>query len=251
MFGPKNPEIACGMWSLTYIIALIVVITFIVGGLYLSRKMTHKGVRNVLIFDAVFASTTEIIKMIFIGVNYGIKKVEFVPLYFCSLFIYMSFFAISKNETIKKTGLAFLFYGGIVGALCFFIYPSACIPNYPIYHFMCIRTLMYHGLMIYTGILIVMRGYYNPCKEDIKKYVISLTIISLLAYICNNLFGYDYMYISKPMGLYISQVIYDFNPYLYPFLAMIVEVSLPVIVTSLAYKLIKKIKAPQAETVEQ
>lgn len=251
MFGPKNPEIACGMWSLTYIIALIVVITFIVGGLYISRKMTHKGVKNVLIFDAVFTSTTEIIKMIFIGSNYGIKKVEFVPLYFCSLFIYMSSFALSKNETIKKTGLAFLFYGGIVGALCFFIYPSACIPNYPIYHFMCIRTFMYHGLMIYTGILIVMRGYYTPCKEDIKKYVISLTIISLLAYICNNLFGYDYMYISKPMGLYISQVIYDFNPYLYPFLAMIVEVSLPVIVTSLAYKLIKKIKAPHAETVEQ
>ena len=251
MFGPMNKDIACGMWSPTYIIALAIVMILIIKGLSLSSKMSNESVRKILIFDAIFSSVTEIIKMIFIGITYGIKEVEFVPLYFCSLFIYMSFFSLSKNEKIKNTGLSFLFYGGIVGAACFFIYPSACIPNYPIYHFMCLRTLIYHGLMIYTGILIVKAGYYVPNKKHFRNYIISLGIICIFAYIFNVFFGYDYMYISKPIDIPISKMVYEWNPYLYPFIAMIVEVLVPFMVKSFIYDFIKYInKKRDEETID-
>lgn len=243
MFTPRNKETACGIWSPTYVCAFIIVFTIIGVGLYLSRNFNKKQVRKVLIIDALFTSITEIIKMIFLGVTYGIEEVEFVPLYFCSLFIYMSILSLSKNQTLERTALSFLFFGGIIGAFAFFMYPNACIPNYPIYHFMCIRTLIYHGLMIYTGVLIVLTNYYIPKPSDLKNYFLTIGIICILAYACNNLFGYDYMYISKPLPFNLSKMVYESNPFIYPFILMILETIVPASVSALIYfKVVLKIK---------
>jgi len=238
MFSPRNPETACGIWSLTYAISFLIVFSLIIISLIFSRKMSHKNVRKMILIAFIFAFTTEIIKMIFTGLTYGIKEVEFVPLYFCSLFIYMTILSISKKEFLKKAGLSFLFFGGIIGALAFFIFPNACIPNYPIYHFMCIRTLLYHGLMIYVGVLIVITGYYKPSINDFKYYVISLLIICLLAYFFNISFGYDFMYLMNPLPFKLSQMVYDFNSNIYPFIIMILEIIVPFFITYIIYELV-------------
>lgn len=240
MFSPRNKETACGMWSPTYFIVFIIILITLYIGIKKSKHMTFQNVKKVLIFDAAFSLITEIIKMIFIGITYGMKEVEFIPLYFCSLFIYMSFLSLSKNEKIKNVGLTFIFYGGIIGAMAFFLYPSACIPNYPIYHFMCLRTIIYHGLMIYTGFLVVLTGYYIPQNNHAKDYFISLSIVGILAFIFNNAFGYNFMYISEPLDFDFAKKIYCLNSYLYSVIILILEITLPYIITSIGYNVLKK-----------
>lgn len=242
MFSPRDKATACGMWSTDYIIALIAVCVLIVTGLILSRKMSHKGVKIVIVCMAIFASVTEVMKMIFVGVTYGIKEVEFVPMYFCSLFIYATILACTNVKILKTTGLSFLFFGGIIGAVAFFAYPSSCIPNYPIYHFMCLRTMLYHGSMIYTGILIVMRGYYVPNIKHFWNYFVALLIICLAAYTTNMITGSDFMYISKPLAFNISQVVFEAVPSLYPFIIMILEIMIPFFASFLIYGAVKRIK---------
>lgn len=230
------------MWSPTYFAALFIVVIMIVAGLCLYRKLKEKQVRAVLFSMATFTISTEIVKMIFTGLTYGIERVEFTPLYFCSSYMYALVFSLCKNEKLRQIGLTFLFFGGIVGAAAFFLYPSACIPNYPIYHFMCIRTMLYHGSMIYTGIIIVLTGCYKPDISHYKNYLAFLGTIGAGAYIINTLSDgkYDYMYISKPLKIDFIKEIYNAIPNLYPFIALALQLTVPFFATYLVYYLIKK-----------
>lgn len=242
MFSPRDKETACGMWSLTYIIALAIVVSAIVIGLILSRKMSQKSVKRVILIMAIWTITTEVIKAIFTWKTYGIEDVDFIPLYFCSLFMYCTVFSVVPNSTLNRCGLSFLFFGGIIGATAFFIYPNACIPNYPIYHFMCLRTMLFHGSMIYTGLLIIITKYYEPRLSDFKYYFIELIIICLLAYIMNISFDKDLMYIQKPLDFAISQNVYNAVPKLYPFIIMILEIVVPFFFSYFMYTIICKIR---------
>ena len=238
MFSYRNKATACGMWSVTYIIALAVTFACVALALYFSKNISRRGVKRVLIGSSIFTISTEIIKMIFVGVTYGIDEVEFIPLYFCSLFMYSTVLAVLKNDTLRNTGLAFLFFGGIIGASAFFAYPSACIPNYPIYHFMCLRTMIFHGLMIYVGITVVRSGYYKPDIRHFKNYAVALSVVGIGAYIHNKLLGTNLMYISKPLGLEISKWAYEISPEIYPLIFMILQIAVPFFVSYGIFSLI-------------
>ena len=247
MFSPRDKSTACGMWSETYIVALLVTVVLIVLALIMTKNISKKSVRYILVGTSIFTISTEIVKMIFVGVTYGISEVEFIPLYFCSLFMYSTVLALFKSDALRNTGLSFLFFGGIIGATAFFAYPSACIPNYPIYHFMCLRTMIFHGLMIFVGITVVRSGYYKPDVRHFKNYAIALSIVGIGAYVHNSLLGTNLMYISKPLGLQISKTVYKLSPSLYPLIFMIAQIFVPFFVSYGAYTLFcfvkEKIKA--------
>ena len=247
MFSPANKATACGMWSPTYVIALLVVLALIGIALRCSRKMRPQGVRKVLIAAAVFSISTEIVKMIFTGVTYGVEKVEWTPLYFCSCYMYALVMALSKRKELQETGLAFLFYGGVIGAAAFFAYPSACIPRYPIYHFMCLRTMLYHGSMIYVGILIVMTGYYRPDRKHFRNFAIMIGLIGLLAYAINLATGENFMYISEPLNIPAVKAVFQAIPRLYPFLGIGLQMAGPFWVMHGLYSLLRRKKERKEE----
>ena len=240
MFAPADQSTACGMWSPTYFVALGITLSLVALGLYLSRNMSHKAVRRVLIAAAIFSISTEIIKMIFTGVTYGIQTVEFPPLYFCSCFMYALVMALSRSRRLQQMGLSFLFYGGIVGAVAFFAYPSACIPRYPIYHFMCLRTMLFHGSMIYVGLLIVMRGLLTPSADHFRPFAVMIGTIGIAAYAINLLTGENFMYISKPLGIPGMKQIFNAIPNLYPFLGILLQIFGPFWVTEGICRLIHR-----------
>lgn len=227
MFSPADKATACGMWSPTYILALAITLTAVALGLFFCRKASQRAVRIILIAAAVFSISTELVKMVFIGLTYGPEKVELTPLYFCSCYMYTLVMALSKRRQLQEMGLTFLFYGGIVGALAFFAYPSACIPRYPIYHFMCLRTMLYHGSMIFVGLLIVLRGVYVPSADHFPRFSQLIGAVGLAAYFINLLTGTDYMYISEPLAIGFVERIYAAIPNLYPFLAIVVQIFVP------------------------
>jgi uncharacterized membrane protein YwaF len=240
MFSPADKSTACGMWSPTYIFALALTFALVGLGLFFSRKMTKTAVRRVLIVTAIFSISTEIVKMVFVGLTYGMEKVELTPLYFCSCFMYALVMALCKKPSLRQMGLSFLFYGGIVGALAFFAYPSACIPRYPIYHFMCLRTMLYHGSMIYVGILIVMRGIFTPSANHFHAFAVMIGTIGFAAYAINLLTGENYMSISEPLDIPVVEQIYHAIPNLYPFLGILLQMVAPFWITEGIYRLTHK-----------
>ena len=217
-FSPKDKTTAVGMHTTTYFILLAVYLIIIIVSIFLTRKMQHKTVKKVIIGSAIFVWVTEIIKMLFYGLTYGIEKVEFIPLYYCSMFMYATILASFKNEHLKRAGLSFISFGGILGAIAFFCFPSAVIPNYHLWHYMTFRTMIFHSLMIYVGVLILITGYYKPKGKDFLNYAVFFLITFVLAYVLNNVNGTNLMYISKPLKIELFEVIYETIPNLYPFI---------------------------------
>ena len=246
MFSPADKSTACGMWSPTYIVALLITLALIAVALYFTRNISKKTVRYILIGSSIFTISTEIVKMIFVGVTYGIDRVEFIPLYFCSLFMYSSVLATLKCDVLRTAGLSFLFFGGIIGASAFFMYPDACIPNYPIYHFMCLRTMMFHGLMIFVGITVTRSGYYKPDIKHLKHFAIALSIVGVGAYIHNKLLETNLMYISEPLDIELSKIVYNLMPEIYPLIFMILQIFVPFFVSYGGWMLVQFITNKKA-----
>ena len=241
-FAPRNKETALGMYSTGYFMALAVFMVLTIIGIIISKKMNKKQVHKTLLIIGIFLWITEIIKMIFYLVTYGLEEVDFIPLYFCSMYMYASILIIFKNQKLKDTGLSFMFFGGIIGAFIFFCYPSACIPNYPLFHFMTLRTFIYHSLMMYAGFLIVITGYYKPNIKHFVHYTIFLGITFILAYIMNRVLDDNLMYIMKPIKIQISKDLYNYNPTLYPFIVGILEIIGPFFLSYFVYIFVLKIK---------
>lgn len=238
-FSPRDKSTALGMHTPLYFFTLAVFMIITIVCIIASRKMSHKVVKRTILIVGVFLWITEFIKMIFTGVTYGIEDVEPIPLYFCSMFMYASVLNFFKNEYLKNAGLSFMFFGGILGAVAFFCYPSAVVPNYHLFHFMTLRTFIYHSLMIYVGILIVITGYYKPNIKHFKEYSVFMGITFILAYIINNIEGINLMYISEPLEISLSEKVYEFVPNLYPFIFGILQLVVPFFVTYGVYKLIE------------
>ena len=237
-FGPRDPQSALGMYSSTYFIALFICMAATATALIFSRKMRKETVKKVVIGVGIFLWLTEFGKMLFVGLTYGIKEVEFFPLYFCSMFMYASVLTCFKNKTLQTTANAFMFFGGIVGAVTFFCFPTAVIPYYPLFHYMTLRTLVYHSLMIYVGILIVMTGYYQPKLKHFKEYAIFLWITFSLAYIFNRLQGTNLMYISEPLNIGFVKAVYAVIPRAYPFIVALIQLVVPFFLSFGVYRFI-------------
>ncbi len=236
-FAPRDPATALGMYTTGYFITLAVVLVIIGILLYKCRHLQVEKVKWIILGIGLFCLVTEIIKMIFTGVRYGINSVEWIPLYYCSCYIYACFMALSKWTLIKRAGIAFIFFGGIIGGLAFFCYPNACIPNYPLLHFMTLRTFIFHGSMVFLGLLVVITGYYKPNKKDFLPYISFLGIVSALAYIANMIFHKNFMYMSEPLNIGISKALFEIIPNIYPFIFITLQLIVPFLVTYGIYQL--------------
>jgi len=51
------------------------------------------------------------------------------------------------------------------------------------------------------------------------------------------------MYISKPLPFNLSKIVYEWNPYIYPFIIMILEITVPFFTTYGIYQLINQFQA--------
>lgn len=241
-FSPRNPATALGMYSKGYFISLGVVLTIVIILLILSKKMSHKNVRITIISLGVILWTTEFIKMAFTGIVYGIDAVEWIPLYFCSMEMYACILLLFNNNKIQTTALSFIFFGGIIGAIAFFCYPNACIPNYPLIHYMTLRTFFYHGVMLYIGFLIIITGYYKPSIKHFKEYTVFLFITFILAYAVNMIRNTNLMYISQPLDFALAKTIYNKLGFMYPFIFGIGELIGPFFISYGIYSLINNLK---------
>lgn len=241
-FARANKETALGMYSPMYFITLLFFLIITTLAIILSKKMKKETVHKVLVYIGIFLWLTEFGKMVFHGITYGLKSVEYLPLYFCSMTMYACILLCFKNSILQKTACSFLFFGGIVGAISFFLYPDACVPNYPLFHYMTLRTFIYHSLMIYMGFLIVITKYYIPKLMDFKYYIVFLGITFIFAYTINITNNQNLMYIQKPLKIKISESAYEILGGGYPFIVGMLEAVVPFFISYGSYKFVLALK---------
>ena len=207
MFSNVGEYKPCGIFTLGHFI--LIVITII--GIFIALKKTvNKNtveVHKIIKFITIFAYILEIIKII-----YNIKQNSFravntyLPLYYCSILLYAGLLSSFAKGTLKRVGDVSLATGSIIGGIVFIIYPSTSLPIYPAFHFLSIHSFLFHGAMIYLGILINKTKYIELKKEDCKYFASLVCCMSVVALIVNKLFDGNLMFISNdfpgtPIGI--------------------------------------------------
>ncbi len=171
---------------------------------------------------AISVLIMEIIKII-IRIYRGDSYDSYIPLYFCSLFIFAIWLSLSKNYHLKTCGYTFMVFGGIFASICFIFYPSTSLMLYPIWHPASLHSLFYHFLMFYSGVLVLIKKLYTPKIKDSIYYICFVTLFSVIAIIVNHFLGTNMMFMGNPFGLTFLYFIYNYSKILYIILVYLAQ----------------------------
>lgn len=227
MFLSKPGEYSpCGMFTIGHLILAIV--TFI--GIIIALKFTlnKKDIKRIIKSCTIFVWICEIIIISFKIYATGTKDLnQYVPLYYCSLLLYAGGFSSFGKGKLKRTGDVFLATGAIAGGLIFILFPSTSLPTYPMQHLVSIHSFIFHGIMLYLGILVNLTNYIELNKKDIIYYSTLIGIICIIAYIVNTIFGSNLMFISKNFPGTFIEIIYNLTGKLFTPIMILAQMFLP------------------------
>lgn len=218
---------ACGIFTIQHFI--LVSITVI--GIIIALKLTVNkcDVKKVIKRCTIFIWIFEFVIIAFKISVAGIKNVNnYVPLYYCSILLYAGILSSFGNGRLKRIGDVFLSTGGIIGGTMFIIFPTTSCLTYPMFHLVCLHSFIFHGMMIYLGLLLNLTHYIKLQKKDIINYAGLISIVCILAYIVNQIFDSNLMFISKNFkAVFIIDILYRTTGNLFTPIMILAQATLP------------------------
>ena len=198
LFAKPTEGKPAGLFSVGHFILLFLTITGVIIAIHFTKNRDKEAVKKTIKRCTIFLWILEIIKIIFNLVIGNSKNINtYIPLYFCSLTLYAGLFSSFAKGKLKKIGDVFLATGGIVAGIVFIIFPTTSLLTYPIFHYITMQSFIFHGAMIYLGIIINKYKYIEIEKKDILYYAGLILVICIIAYIINSIFDSNLMFISK------------------------------------------------------
>lgn len=218
----------CGIFSVQHFILLIVTGVLIYIATIYTDKNNKKGIRKIIRIATITVWILEIIKIIFnLKIGNGRNLNTYIPLYYCSILLYAGIFSSIGKGIIKRMGDVFLATGGIVGGILFLIFPTTSITMYPMFHYISIQSFIYHGIMLYLGIIIYKSNYIDLQYRDIIYYSSLLFMMCFVAYIVNNNFGSNLMFISRDFPNTPVGALYRISGKYFTILISLIQIFLP------------------------
>lgn len=252
MFFAKLGEYEpCGIFSFKHIILLLITVLSIKVAIQKTNlkdlSQIKRKIRNVTIMVWVL----EIIKIIFNLLSGNANNINtYIPLYYCSILLYAGIFSSIGKGIIKKIGDIFLATGAIVGGTVFLILPTTSITMYPAFHYISIQSFIYHGAMIYLGIIVNKSNYIAIKNKDIIYYAGLIITICVIAYVVNCIFGSNLMFISKDFPKTPITIIYKLSKNYFPIVMCLIQSILPFYAVLYSKKYIEKQSIKNNEEIE-
>lgn len=187
--------------------------------LCLSRNLTASQVKRCHIFIAIGVTLLEIIK-IYSRIQKDYGPDSWMPLYYCSLFIFAIWLSLTRWKPLQRAGYAYITMGGALASIFFTLYPSTSLGMYPLLHVATLHSFVYHLVMCYAGLLFLKKGCYVPRKQDSLYYFCIVFTACMLALFVNDRMGTNCMFLSHPFGLPMLQPIRDKSHILYILIAV-------------------------------
>ena len=220
----------CGIFTIGHFVLIALTIIGIIIGLKKSLNKNKEEIHSIIKYITIIVWILEIIKIIFNVRQNSFKAINtYVPLYYCSILLYAGLLSSFTKGTLKKMGDVSLATGSIIGGIVFLIYPSTSLPIYPVYHFLSIHSFIFHGTMIYLGILLNKTKYVELKKGDIKYFAGLIGLMCIFALVVNNLFDGNLMFISNNFPGTPVEILYKITNggILYSFIMIMVQMTIP------------------------
>ena len=242
MFAKQGEYSPAGMYSLGHFI-LLIIFSAVALTIFLLLRKQNKA--NIILTIKVFTYVITILELIKIFWNmaiYGFAAESlnhYVPLYYCSLYIYALWGISYGKNKVKRASYTWLVWGGGIAGLAFLSYPSSSLIDYPAFHFLSIYSIMFHMFLVLTVILIIYHKLYEFKKGDFTYYLIFSLIFIIPAVILNKVLKINMMFLEYPINIKPLNVLYDFSVPLFQLLFFYFQLFAPYFVTLLLFKTFK------------
>ncbi len=213
-----TPDEICGMFTLPHFIAMFSLLILLIVAIYFSHKMSVKVTKRVLFGISIIVIVMEIVK-ISLRIYKGQSGDSWIPLYFCSLFLYACVLINLPWKRVQDIGWSYIVFGGVVASIGFIIMPSTSLALFPIWHPGSIHSMIYHWLMAYSGIIAIVNKIYMPKLWHFVYYFYFTGFFSVIAVVVNSMLNTNMMFLSNPFGISWLQAVINYSPTLYALLA--------------------------------
>lgn len=158
MFAPQGAYAPCGMFTPGHITALLICLpTAVAAALLLGRRMSRRTCDRLVLGAAVLLTVMEGIKIAH-AFAYGDAFLDsWVPLSFCSIFMLTLWLYRFGGGVVRDGAATYLAYAAPVAGLGFLIFPATSLVGYPVWHFLSLHSLIFHSLMIFLGLTLLLR----------------------------------------------------------------------------------------------
>lgn len=241
MFADLGVYEPCGIFTRDHFILIGITIICIFLALKYTSNKSKDEVYKTIKWITIAMCVLEVIKIIYSITQNSIYDVNtYMPLYYCSILLYAGLLSSFGKGVFKRVGDVSLATGAIIGGVVFIIYPSTSLPMYPAFHILSIHSFLFHGTMIYLGILINKTRYIELEKKDVKYFASLIGIMSIVALIINNLFNGNLMFISNNFPGTPIEILYNLTNegIWYSLIMIIAQMTLPFYIS---YYVIKKL----------
>ena len=243
MFSNIGEYEPCGIFTTDHFILIGITIISIIIALKFTSNKSKEKVHSIIKKITIIMCILEVVKISFNLQQNSFRDVNtYMPLYYCSILLYAGLLSSFGKGALKRAGDVCLATGSVIGGIVFIIYPSTSLPMYPAFHFLSIHSFLFHGTMIYLGILINKTQYIELEQNDIKYFASVIGIMSIVALIINKLFNGNLMFISNNFPGTPIEILYDITNggIMYTLIMVLAQMTLPFYIT---YVIIKKIKS--------
>lgn len=247
-FAPMGVYKPAGMFTWPHIVAFICCVLLIRGAFRISKNLSWGGVLKITRIIAVVVTLLELVK---IGYNfyYGYTNLDaWLPLSYCSLFIYATWMSGYGKGLLKKVGDAYITFGSLTGGVLFLLVPTTSLMRYPVWHFLSCYSLFFHSLMLYLGAMYIGHRCV-PFNHDGYRYFINYFLLA--AVLCvgiNSALGTNLMILREPFNVPLAFVheLQANSQFAYTLLASLCYMILPGVFAGYMSMRIQKYQIKQA-----
>ena len=197
--APAN-QIPGTMFTPLHFVFAAVLLLLVILACVLATKRKHL-LKKIYIILWAAVSIVEVIKITYestTGKTIGVDLKWVLPLYPCSLYMYVMPFAIWGKGKVKWAACGYVCTIALMGGAINFVYPMTVLPFYSCISFIGVHTFLYHGILLFTAVTMLSTGYHT-FRGVTKWWQIFLASIPALIFsIPANIVSYavdaDYMF---------------------------------------------------------
>ncbi len=243
MFRKEGDAPAAGLFTLSHLgLVLFFGMLAILFYVLTKRWTKEKIIRFFKVYSLVLVGL-EIFKIVWNIVNYVVDSTSlnrFVPLYYCSIFLYAFVIVAFGKGKIQRAAYSWIMYGGMGSGLAFLIYPSSSLIFYPFYHFLSLHSILFHMNFILIGFLILRHELYEPTIKDFLPFIIFSSVFMVAAVILNKIFGTNLMFFEKPLAIGPFEWLNEKSPIFFQILMFVLQLFGPFVGTHLVFSLFSR-----------
>ena len=200
-FAPIDAYKPAGMFTLPHFISLIICLVIVWYALKVTKRLSWESIVKITRLIAIVVTILEGVKIAY-NFYYGYTGLDaWLPISFCSLFIYATWLSGYARGVLKKIGEAYIVIGSLLGGLGFLLIPTTSLMRYPIWHFLCLYSLLFHMLMIYLGVMYIGHRRIPLNRTTYFYFSFFFIVAAIICIILNSVYGSNLMILREPFNV--------------------------------------------------